>query len=107
MLMGPLEFKPLYVVSKWKHPKTKDNRVSIIVLLATGSGEQAGDVNLKVEDGCFLRISIVWPPAPTKIPMLMEMWLEGDGVSKIEDYHPQVQGFYDFLEQFQGRQSAE
>ncbi len=33
------------------------------------------------------------------------MWLAGDGVPKIEEYHPQVQGFFDFLEHFPSRQS--
>ncbi len=73
-------------------------------------------MNVKVGDGWFLRIDVVWPSALSNVPILMEMWLEGYGVTalsnvpllnemwlegngflKIEEYHPQVQGFYDFF----------
>lgn len=104
LLMAPLQFKPFFVLSEWKHQRTKDNRVSVAILLPTGVGEQEGDVRVSVEDGLFLRVDVVWPPALTNVPMLMEMWLQGDGVPKIEDYHPQVQGFYDYLQQFQANQ---
>ncbi len=62
-------------------------------------------MKVKVEDEWFLRIDFVWPSTLSNVSMPMEMWLEGDGVPKIEEYHPQVQGFYDFLEQFQERQT--
>lgn len=96
LLMHPSHFKPLYVTSKWKDTKTKDNRVSVAVFLPAGTGKQAGDVNVHVGNGNFLKVGIVWLPSLTNVPMLMEMWPEGDGVPKIEEYHPQVQGFYDF-----------
>ena len=60
---------------------------------------------MTVEDVWFLKITLVWLQALTDMNMLMKVWLEGDEVPKIENYHPQLQGFSDYLEQFQQRQS--
>ena len=71
------------------------------VLLPTGVGERPGDLQVRVEDSRYLRVTVTWPPALTDVTMLMSMWLEGNGVPKIEEYHSMVQGFCDYLEQFQ------
>ncbi len=80
--------------------------MSAAVLLPKGVSERAGDVKVHVEDaGRSLRVEVAWPSARNYVNMLMEMWLAGDSVPKIEEYHPQIQGFFDFLEHFQKRQS--
>ena len=37
----------------------------------------------------------------TCVPKLMQRWLTGQGDAEIKVYHPKVQGFFNFLENFQ------
>eukprot|EP00171_Calliarthron_tuberculosum_P010085 IDg10085t1 len=57
-----LEFKPLYNISTWKHPRTRDGRVTIILQLAAGSVEQPNDVHAEVVNGWIVRVDMMWPP---------------------------------------------
>ncbi len=66
-------------------------------------GEAAGDVTAEAE-GNVLKITVMWPSVLTDVQMLNAMWLQGDGVPNFEDYHPHVQGFYNYLEQFHQRE---
>ena len=75
--------------------------MSAVLLLSTGVGERPGDLQVRVEDHRYLRVTVTWPLALKDATMLLNMWLEGDRVPKIEEYHPMVQGFCDYLEKFQ------
>lgn len=97
------EFKPLVNMSVWKDPRTKDSRISLAVLLESGVGESPGDLKVCV-DGQYLRITVKWPSVLMDVLKLNAVFLQGDGVDRIEDYHPQIVGFYDFLEQFQRKE---
>ncbi len=82
----------LVVMRKRKSPKTKDNRVCVAISLPTGVGESAGSAAADAE-GNILEITVVWPSAQTDVQMSNAMGLQEGGVPKIEDYHPQIQGF--------------
>ena len=100
----PLTFHPIYTVSVWKDPTSKDQRVSMAILLPTGIGENPGDLKLFVEDDEIFKITIRWPSAMVSVPQLMQRWLSSQEEPEMKDYHPQVQGFYSFLENFQSKE---
>eukprot|EP00171_Calliarthron_tuberculosum_P003541 IDg3541t1 len=100
-LMSPLQFKPLYMLGSWKDPRTKDDKISIAVLLPSGISEHPGDIVATVVDDWFMQLSVTWPTSFMSTVQLMHIWLQGDGVEKIEDYHPHFQSFSAFRERFQ------
>ncbi len=59
---------------------------------------------MQVEDEEYLAVGGGVPAAMTDPKLLTKKWLVGDEVEKIEDYHPMVEMFYDFLSKFQGSQ---
>ena len=58
-----LVFQPIYNLSVWKDPESKNQKFSIRILLPTGVGENPGDLNVCVEDGNLLKITVMWPTA--------------------------------------------
>ena len=52
--VSPLNFTPIYVQSIWEDPSSKNNRISIAVLLLSGVRERAGDLRLPVDNGNLL-----------------------------------------------------
>ena len=36
-LSSPLNIKPLYTLSRWRHPKTRDGRLAVFIVLPTGA----------------------------------------------------------------------
>ena len=40
----------------------------------------------------------------TNVPKLMQRWISGEAGDPMIEYHPQIQGFYSFLEKFQPRE---
>lgn len=63
-------------------PLSKDNRVSVAVILLTGVGERPGGVQVLVENSRYLRVTILWPAVLTNVPLLMGMWLDGEEYQK-------------------------
>ena len=99
-----LIFNPIYTLSVWKDPSSKDQRISIAILLPTGIGESPGDPKLSVESEKILKISVMWPSAMSSVPQLMRRWLTGQDGPEMKDYHLHVQGFYSFMEKFQSKE---
>ena len=66
--------------------------------------QRAGDIRASVEDEEYLSIGVVWPSALANPRMLTKKWLVGDGVLQVEDYHPMIKNFYEFLTNFQSHQ---
>ena len=93
-------FKPLCVMSTWKHDTTKDLRVSAALLLPTRIDENAGDIRVGVEGDEQLSVGVAWLSALTNPKMMKKKWLIGDGVERIEDDRPMGENFYEFLAKF-------
>ena len=49
IILGPLEFKPVYKIGTWQHPSDKESmRVSASILLPSGVGEQDDDMTINI-----------------------------------------------------------
>ena len=59
--MGPLQFMPIHMVSTWRDPFTKDDRVAVAILLPSGVGERIDDISYSVDRGWVLEMEISWP----------------------------------------------
>jgi len=66
-ITNPLLFSPIFNLSVWKDPNSKDQCVSVAVLLPTGIGEKPDDLSICVEDENVLKITVMWPTAMTCI----------------------------------------
>ena len=99
ILLPDTLFKPIYSVGVWENPDDRDNkRISVAILMCTGT-EKRGDFTINVVDGGeFLEYSVFWPRAMTDTTALHKMWLVGKGVQQIKSYHPMVRAFLPFLE---------
>lgn len=72
-------FKPLFTMGVWEDIGSEDKRISIAILLPSGIGERKKDHDIRVsDDGLFLQISVVWPPALTDVEMLHRKWSADD-----------------------------
>jgi len=99
-----LLWNPLYAITSWKDPDTKENIVSVAILLPTGVGEQTNDLIIRIENERTLRIGVMWPRALSISEVLNRKWLTGNGVDSITSYHPRVMGFANFVERFQSKE---
>ena len=99
-----LQFDPIHVMSVWKDPVSKDNRVSVAVLFTSGVAENSNNLNICVESDNLLKITVMWPSTKTSVPQLMQRWISEEVGKPMMEYHPQIQGFYTLLEKFQSRE---
>ena len=104
LALNPLQFQPIHLLYTWKDPLSKDDRVSVAILLPTGVSEKPGDLQIALENETVLKITVMWPSATTSVPQLMQKWLSCDIGTAMKEYYPQVQGFFDLLENFQARE---
>lgn len=98
--MPRTEFKPIYAVGEWNNPEDLENRrVSVAILMCTGT-EKRNDFTLNVvSQGWALEYSVLWPRAMVDMETLHKMWLLGAGdVPRIEKYHPMLKSFHPFLD---------
>ena len=56
-------------------------------------------------NGTSLELTIPWPSAFMNINQLMQIWLEGNGVPRIELYHPHCEGFSTYKMNFQKQET--
>ena len=47
--VNPVEHKPIYVMSTWRHPRTRDGRIALLILLPSGILESENGVEAVVE----------------------------------------------------------
>ena len=99
-----LSWKPLYLVGSWKEPNSKENIVSVAVLLPTGVGETLSDLEVKVENGNRLLMGVVWPSIIANGETLHRKWIQGNDVEKITNYHPRIMAFVNYVERFQEKE---
>lgn len=85
LLLGPTDFKPIYMIGTWKHPTDNDSlRVSVAILLPSGIGENSDDLTVNVvDDGHYLELCVLWPSAMNDRFMLHKKWLTGFNVPKV------------------------
>lgn len=101
-----LLWKPLYLLGSWKDPASKDNIVSVALLLPTGVGELFTDFELSIENENQLLIGVAWPSIIAETETLHRKWIQGDGVEKITNYHPRIMAFANFIERFQQKEGV-
>lgn len=70
------------------------------VLLPSGVAENSNNLSVCVESDNIFKITVIWPSTMTSVPKLMRRWISGEFGEPIMEYHPQIQGFYSFLEKF-------
>ena len=87
------------LVGKWLEWRTGDTRVSIAILLPSGIEKEY--VFSTIEEGTILHVTVLWPSVLTDVNMLCKMYLDGDGVEKVEPYHDMLTGFRKVLETVQ------
>lgn len=56
-----MSVKPLYVMGRWRHPKTRDGRLAVAVVLSTGVLECENGVRAEIMDGDRLLLTFTWP----------------------------------------------
>ena len=93
---GDFVFKPIYILGSWEN-EDEEMRVSVAILMPSGTMEKAGDHDLKVIDNGFsLEVSVAWPRAMTDISYLHKTWIDSDGSGSLKT-HPRVLSFRPFL----------
>ena len=56
--MGPLQVMPIHMVSTWRDPYTKDERVAVAILLPSGVGGRVDEISYSVDGGWVLQLEI-------------------------------------------------
>ena len=104
MPANELCWQPLHSIGAWKDPSSKENFVSVAILLPTGIGEQPQDIVIRVEKEMQLKVGVAWPKCLADGVELHRKWTQGNSVEKIASYHPRIMSFSNFIERFQSRE---
>ena len=60
-LRSPLTIKPLFVMSRWRHPKSRDGRLAIFMVLPTGALNNDDGIRTELETTEQLSVTFAWP----------------------------------------------
>lgn len=91
----PTIFKPPFIMGEWEN-QSEDKRVSIAILMPSGTCKRKKDHSVCVIDGgTTLQISIAWPRALTDLEYLHKHWLESQRTFLANN--PRVIAFRSFL----------
>ena len=60
--MCPLTIKPMFATAGWRHPKTRDGRLTIFIVFPTGALDQENGIQAELETAERLVITFSWPP---------------------------------------------
>lgn len=71
------------------------------ILLRTGVPEKPEYLQIALENESMLKIAVMWTSVMTSVPQLMQRWFYGDVGPAMIEYYPQLQGFFNFFENFQ------
>ena len=84
-------FKPIYLIGEWED-RREEQRVTVAVLMPSGSFENLRDHDLKVsDDGMSLQLTVTWTRSMTDLNFLHKSEIDSD--PKIFEHHPGVFGF--------------
>ena len=98
----PRQFQPIYIVGEWEDDR-EEQRVTIAILMPSGSFERSKDHDIKVtDDGMALEITYVWPQCMTDLLFLHKAELEGDEKKSFQ-HHPRLLGFRPFLRKLRSK----
>ena len=97
LLYSALEFRPLFLLSTWKDPESRDDRVTAAVLMPSGLNEKRGDIRVEIEEERYLRITVSWPNILMNAENLLDSIINGKCGYRIHKTHPMVSGFRDAL----------
>jgi len=100
---NPLISKPLYIVGKWKHPRTRDGRVSVLIVLPTGVLDRDDGVAAEVLDDT-VTVTFTWPRVLVDANKLMGAILSFCKDMDIGQGTLLAQGLMDYTEPLQSRE---
>lgn len=104
LVLGDLEFKPLYLISVWNEPTTTTNCVTLAIVLPSGTG--CGNFSCRVVDGGeYVELTVGWPSPLINIETMHRKWLQVDSQDDFKLYHPKVIGFQNALKTMRMRSS--
>ena len=103
IISDPLVAKPLYIVGKWKHPRTRDGRVSVLLLLPTGVLDRPDGVTAEVKDD-VATVTFTWPKVLVDANKLMDAVLSFCTDMDVGQGTLLAQGLMDFTEPLQSRE---
>lgn len=89
------------LLSKWKAVRRRVDRVSAAILLPSGGYVLKGGIKMEIENERTVKIAVVWPEVFHDGDLLLELFLKGDGVEKLDRSHPMVGGFEDSIQAIQ------
>ena len=95
---APLSMKPLYAMSKWRHPKRRDGRLAVFVVLPTGTIDRTDGVKAELVTAEKLQLSFSWPPALLGANGLMQAILSFSEELRDEQGPLMVQGLRDYTD---------
>ena len=94
---SPLIVKPMYAMTKWRHPKTRDGRLTIFSVLQTGTIDQENGVETELLNSEHLQLSFSWPSAFLNADKLMHAMVSFSDDLKDGQGPLLAQGLRDFI----------
>lgn len=101
--MSPI-FKPIYLLSTWRDPRSRDGRISLIMVLPTGALDVDDAVHAEVITSKQVKVSISWPAPITDVQKLVAGVLAVEPSLDISHGTLMAQGFHDFLAQYREKE---
>ena len=94
-------FKPLYIIGEWEDER-EERRVTVPILMLSGSFETPRDHDLRVSDGGNnLEVTVMWPRCMTDFLYLYKFEIDVD--QKAYEHHPRVLSFRPYLRKLRSK----
>jgi len=97
--------KPLYILSTWRDPRTRDGRISIVLVLPSGVLQMEGGVVAEVVSERKVKVTITWPTPATDVQKIVSGILAVDSNLDLSHGTLMAQGFHDFLSQYRAKEA--
>jgi len=97
--------KPLYLLSTWRDPRTRDGRISILIVLPTGVLEIDDAVTAEVVSENQIELTIQWPTPAINVQKLVSGVLAVQNHLELSHGTLMEQGFHDFLSQYRSKEA--
>ena len=68
---SPLSMKPMYAMTQWRHPQTRDGRLALFIVLPTGCIGREDAVKAELSTPDSSQLSFSWPPALLDADVIM------------------------------------
>lgn len=100
-----LMWKPLYLLSTWRDARTRDGRISIIIVLPTGALELQDSITAEVIADSKVNLAINWSTPATDVQKLVSGILAVEEHLEVPHGSLMEQGLHDFLSQDRSKES--